>query len=373
MALTWLMRLTLILTLLVILMGAYTRLSDAGLGCPDWPGCYGHIKVPTQDHEIAHAQRIFPDHDIHPEKAWLEMIHRYIAASLGVLVLLIVVLCLNNTNAPKKLPFIILLLIIFQGALGMWTVTMKLMPIVVMAHLIGGFSVFSLLLLLYLRIRAQATQPAVDALQLPSSDNIDKITAKNASSTVSNTINISTDLRLGGAPYPASLAALATVCLMVLIGQIMLGGWTSANYAALACTTLPFCEGQWLENIALAEAFSPFQGQHPSFEFGVLDYPARMTIHIAHRFGALVTAVMLLLLAYRLIVHTQPLRSLGLLLIALVILQVSLGITNVVMQLPLGIAVSHNGGAALLLLTLVAINYFVWRNRLQRAVAHRGN
>lgn len=102
MRLTWLLRITIVFTLLVILMGAYTRLSDAGLGCPDWPGCYGHIKVPTHDHEISHAQTLFPDHDIHPEKAWLEMIHRYIAGALGILVLLILILCLKTSQAPKK-------------------------------------------------------------------------------------------------------------------------------------------------------------------------------------------------------------------------------------------------------------------------------
>lgn len=323
MQLTWVLRLTLVFTLLVILMGAYTRLSDAGLGCPDWPGCYGHIKVPTQDHELARAQNIFPDHDIHPEKAWLEMIHRYIAGGLGLLVLFILVLCLKTPEAPKKLPLIIVLLILFQAALGMWTVTMKLMPIVVMSHLIGGFSLISLLLLLYLRTRPRRI--------------------------------------FNSGTYVRNLAPLALVSLFVLIGQIMLGGWTSSNYAALACTSLPICEGNWMNNLAIAEAFSPFQGQHPSFEFGVLDYPARMTIHIAHRIGAIVTASLLLVLAYRLFVSSAGMRALSLLLVGLVILQVGLGISNVVMHLPLGIAVSHNGGAALLLLTLVAINYFLWR------------
>ncbi|QYJ78704.1 COX15/CtaA family protein [Shewanella acanthi] len=327
MQLTWIIRLTLVFTLMVILMGAYTRLSDAGLGCPDWPGCYGHIKVPTQDHEIAHAQTIFPDHDIHPEKAWLEMIHRYIAATLGGLVVLILYLSFRDAQAPKKLPLAIVLLILFQGALGMWTVTMKLMPIVVMSHLIGGFSLISLLLLLYLQSRPR------------------RVFAN----------------RIASTPDTKPLAKLALLSLFTLILQIMLGGWTSSNYAALACTSLPICEGNWVDNLAFAKAFSPFQGDHPSFEFGVLDYHSRMTIHIAHRLGAMVTAGLLLLLAFRLYVSNLGLRSLSLLLIGLVILQVSLGISNVVMHLPLGVAVSHNGGAALLLLTLVAINYFLWR------------
>lgn len=332
MQLTWLLRLTLVFTLVVILMGAYTRLSDAGLGCPDWPGCYGHIKVPTQEHELAHVELHFPEHDVEADKAWLEMIHRYIAGLLGILVVAILLMCLKRTDTPKKLPIAIVLLIIFQAALGMWTVTMKLMPVIVMLHLIGGFSLFALLLLLYLRTRP-------------------------------------TQYLLDGAQQANLLAPLALAGLCVLIGQIILGGWTSANYAALACTTLPICEGNWVDNLTLAEAFSPFQGQHPSFEFGVLDYHARMTIHIAHRIGAVITTGILLLLAYRLVRYGGQLRPLGALLILLVIVQVSLGISNVVMHLPLGIAVSHNGGAALLLLNMVAINYFL-RRKPKQGVNH---
>jgi heme a synthase len=319
-----LIKLTIVFSMLVILMGAYTRLSDAGLGCPDWPGCYGHLKVPSEAHELAHAQRHFPEAKVEPKKAWLEMIHRYVAGFLGLLVLFILILCLRCRDAPKKLPVFIALLILFQAALGMWTVTMKLMPVVVMSHLIGGFSLISLLLLLYLR-----TKP----------------------------------LRIPGGDFQARrLAPLALLCLGVLILQIMLGGWTSSNYAALACTALPICEGNWLDNLRLAAAFSPFQGEHLSFEYGVLDYQTRMTIHVAHRFWALVTAVCLIALAVRLLKsRTSMMRKSGLVLILLVFLQVGLGIGNVVLHLPLGIAVSHNAGAALLLLTLVFINYALLR------------
>ncbi|NMH65031.1 COX15/CtaA family protein [Shewanella salipaludis] len=322
MKLTWLLRLTLVFSLMVILMGAYTRLSDAGLGCPDWPGCYGHIKVPTQSHEIARAQNNFPHLEIEPAKAWLEMIHRYIAGALGLLVLSILVLCLRSRDTPKKLPLFIAVLIVFQAALGMWTVTMKLMPLIVMSHLLGGFTLISLLLLLYLR-----THP------LPR-------------------IRVSPGARI-----------LAAVGLAALIGQIVLGGWTSSNYAALACTALPVCEGDWLANLQWARAFSPFQGNHPSFEFGVLDYASRMTIHVSHRFGALLTGAILLSLGVTLLAGDQPawVRRSGALLICLLLLQIGLGVSNVVLHLPLGIAVSHNGGAALLLLTMVFINYALWR------------
>lgn len=319
-----LLKFTLVFTLAVILMGAYTRLSDAGLGCPDWPGCYGHLTVPNETHELAKAETHFPDLQVEPEKAWLEMIHRYIAGTLGLLVLVILYLSFKQKEAPKKLPLFISALIIFQAALGMWTVTMKLMPIVVMGHLIGGFSLFALLFLLYLR-----TKP----LRIP-----------------------------GGDQYARKLTTLASICLAILIIQIMLGGWTSSNYAALACTSLPICEGNWVDNLRFADAFSPFQGNHPSFEFGVLDYPTRMTIHVTHRIWGLVTAITLIWLAIKLLKsHSNTMRNSAYLLILLVIVQVGLGISNVVMHLPLGIAVSHNGGAALLLLTLVFINYALWR------------
>ncbi|WOT05420.1 COX15/CtaA family protein [Shewanella youngdeokensis] len=320
-----LLKVTLILTLCVIMMGAYTRLSDAGLGCPDWPGCYGMIKAPTTNHELSTAQNAFPQHTIETDKAWLEMIHRYIAGALGLMVLAILIMSLRKTGAPKKLPLFIAALIVFQAALGMWTVTMKLMPIVVMLHLMGGFALFALLLLLYLRNKP---------------------------------------LRIPGGDTPArKFSALALACIGVLLLQIMLGGWTSSNYAALACTSLPICEGNWVDNLNFSAAFSPFQGEHQTYEYGVLDYSARMTIHVAHRIGAIVTTIMLLLLAFKLVTkaHSSVLRNAAWLLTTLVVLQVALGISNVVLHLPLGIAVSHNAGAALLLLTLVFINYALLR------------
>ncbi|MGZ9896896.1 COX15/CtaA family protein [Shewanella gaetbuli] len=324
MQLSNILKITLVFTLMVILMGAYTRLSDAGLGCPDWPGCYGHLTVPNETHEIAKAEQYFPEFTVEQDKAWLEMIHRYIAGTLGLMVLGILIICLRQEEAPKKLPVFISALIIFQALLGMWTVTMKLMPIVVMSHLLGGFTLFCLLFLLYLR-----TKP----LRIP-----------------------------GGDIYARKLAPLAVLGLVVLVIQIMLGGWTSSNYAALACTSLPICEGNWVDNLRFADAFSPFQGEHPSFEFGVLDYPTRMTIHVTHRIWGIITAILLLWLAIKLLkAQSSTMRNSGLLLIALVIIQVGLGISNVVMHLPLSIAVSHNGGAAILLLCVVFINYALWR------------
>ncbi|MDO6678097.1 heme A synthase [Shewanella sp. 4_MG-2023] len=319
-----LLKFTLVFTFTVILMGAYTRLSDAGLGCPDWPGCYGHLVVPSAPDAIAKVETAFPNQTLEPDKAWLEMIHRYIAGTLGLLILTILIICLKRADAPKKLPILISALLLFQAALGMWTVTMKLMPIVVMGHLIGGFSLFALLLLLYLRTRP---------LRIP-----------------------------GGDTYARKLAPFAMFCLIVLAVQIILGGWTSSNYAALACTALPICEGNWVDNLQFADAFSPFQGTHPSFEYGVLEYPARMTIHVTHRIWGVITAACLVWLGFKLLkARSRTIRKSAWLLFALVIIQVGLGISNIVMHLPLGIAVSHNGGAALLLLTVIFINYALWR------------
>ncbi|NKF52144.1 heme A synthase [Shewanella sp. WXL01] len=327
-----LLKFTLVFTLAVILMGAYTRLSDAGLGCPDWPGCYGHLTVPSTAQDVASANQQFPERALEQDKAWLEMIHRYIAGLLGLMVLAILIISLRTQNAPKKLPMAIAALILFQAALGMWTVTMKLMPVIVMAHLIGGFSLFCLLFLLYLR-----HQP----LEAAHAD-------------IHANPNLTTNAR--------KLAPLALASLAILVIQIILGGWTSSNYAALACTSLPICEGNWMDNLSPIQAFSLWQGEHESYEFGVLDYAARMTIHVSHRIWAVVTAVTLGYLAFKLIsTGSTTLRKSAWVLLALLTLQLLLGVSNIVMHLPLGIAVSHNGGAALLLLSVVFINYSLWR------------
>jgi len=241
------------------------------------------------------------------------------------LVVYILFMSFRTQDAPKKLPSAIAILILFQAALGMWTVTMKLMPIVVMSHLIGGFTIISLLWILYLR-----TKP----LRIP-----------------------------GGDPTARKLAPLALISLAILVTQIILGGWTSSNYAALACTALPICEGDWVNNLNPLHAFNPLHKTEGSYEFGILDYSSRMTIHVAHRFGAIVTATILLWLAYKMLTlsRSPQLKRAAWTLISLVVIQVALGISNVVLHLPLGIAVSHNAGAALLLLTMVFINYALWR------------
>ncbi|SHI02918.1 COX15/CtaA family protein [Ferrimonas marina] len=315
---------TLVLAMVVILLGAFTRLTDAGLGCPDWPGCYGFLTVP-QAEQVATAEARFPERPVEAAKAWAEMIHRYVAGTLGLFILALAVMSVRTPNVPKVLPWILVGLVIFQGALGMWTVTLNLLPVVVMGHLIGGFTIFALLFWNWLSLGK--TQPSASpTLQL----------------------------------RPLALAAM-----VVLACQIMLGGWTSANYASLACTQLPVCEGSWWQQLSPAEAFQPLPPPAKSYEFGVLDYPARMTIHVSHRFGAAITTLVLLLLWVRLRQHNIWREShwLG----GLLLLQVGLGVANVVGSLPLAVAVAHNGVAALLLLSLVAVYH---RLSPQQGVAH---
>lgn len=318
-------KISIVLALCVIVMGVYTRLEDAGLGCPDWPGCYGSLTVPTKSSDILKAENIYPDRPLEAKKAWLEMIHRYIAGLLGLVIFWILIQSLRTENSPKRLPIVIAALVLMQAGLGMWTVTMKLMPVVVMGHLLGGFTLLSLLVLLYLRIKP---------------------------------------LIIHGRDHRSrELGPLAAFGLTVLIIQILLGGWTSANYAALSCTVLPFCEGDWTNNLQFLKAFTPFQGEHASFEFGVLDHASRMTIHVVHRIGAIVTACTLIYMVMKILKVSLSgvIRSSSKLLLFLLFIQILLGISNIVFHLPLGVAVLHNFVAALLLVTTVFINYAIWR------------
>ncbi|TRN24773.1 COX15/CtaA family protein [Vibrio furnissii] len=329
-----LVRFSLVLTLAVTALGAYTRLADAGLGCPDWPGCYGHYTVPLSPSALQKAEFLYPHLDVEPHKAWPEMIHRYFAGTLGLVVFSITYLCLRYRPVPMTLPLVIAAIVVFQALLGMWTVTLKLLPLVVMGHLIGGFSLLSGLWLLYWRL--QAATPRAPSFA------------------------------------PLNLRVLAMLSLGVVVGQIMLGGWTSSNYAALMCSRLPICEGNWPQYLDFRTAFTPVHLGHDSYEFGVLDYGARLTIHVAHRVGAMVTIAVLGLLAWRL-------RALGYLQPAKMVLgalsvQVLLGVGNVLLSLPLTIAVLHNLGAALLLIAVLKCNDLLWPQTLAvsqtRSVSH---
>lgn len=298
---------------IVVLLGAYTRLVDAGLGCPDWPGCYGFIDVPNTHEEIRQAEQAFPHAPVEAHKAWPEMIHRYFAGTLGLLILALAVIALKNRNRPEQpvaLPMFLLGLVIFQAVLGMWTVTMGLLPIIVVAHLLGGFTTLALLFYLVLK------------------------------------------LRFGNRPMRSNgLRKFALLTLMIVLIQIMLGGWTSANYAAIICTDFPTCQGALLPPLDFAGAFTLASEGVDNYLGGHLHNAARVTIHWLHRVGALITAVFVIILHIKLM--KAGFRKTGLWLMAVLLSQITLGISNVLLSLPLAVAVAHNGVAALLLLTLV--------------------
>lgn len=307
------------LALVVVLLGAYTRLTHAGLGCPDWPGCYGFIGVPKSDAQLAHAELNFPEHPVQAAKGWAEMVHRYFAGSLALVIAVLALQALRRhrrDGTPYRLALFILLVVLAQAAFGMWTVTLKLWPQVVTAHLLGGFMTLSLLFLLSLRLsRAVPTLPRL----------------------------------------PLSLRRLAALALLVVIGQIALGGWVSANYAAVACIDLPTCHGQWWPAADFSNGFHLTQHVGPNYLGGQLDSDARTAIHLSHRVGALMVLGVLLLLARKL--KRCGLTGLARMVLALLALQLALGISNVLLHLPLAVAVAHNAGGALLLLSMVLVNY----------------
>lgn len=313
----WLATIAIFLTMGVILLGAYTRLTDAGLGCPDWPGCYGFLKVPHQEHHIAAAEQAFPDRPLVHHKAWNEMVHRYFAGSLGLLIAAIFFSSMFSRQGSRAVPAVLLLLVVFQAALGMWTVTLNLLPLVVMGHLLGGYSLLSLLAVYWLKLHP--------------------------------------DYRVQE-PQLVSLKPFAVLAIIVLVSQIALGGWTAANYAALACIELPVCEQGWLERLNLSEAFDLHLG-HDDYEYGVMSAEARQTVHVFHRFGAMVTLIILAAFLLQLWRRAQAplMRKLILAAATLLLLQFSLGVMNVALHLPLLNAVAHNFVAANLLMLMVVI------------------
>lgn len=327
---------SILLCFCVVVFGAYVRLADAGLGCPDWPGCYGHLDVPRTEVEIAHAEARYPERPVEAPKAWKEMIHRYLASTLGLLIVALAMMSLlfRQAQLPRRLPWFLVGLVIFQGILGMWTVTWQLKPLVVTAHLIGGMTTLSLLVLLGLRVfrpRPVPDTPVAGVVAPP-------VTA------------------------PPGLQRWAAIGLVVVALQIFLGGWTSTNYAALACPDFPTCHGRWLPETDFPTAFTLWHGLGINYEFGILDNDARMTIHWVHRVGAVVVTAVIGLLGLLLLRVQAPLyRGLGGLVLGLLAVQVAIGIMTVKLQLPLLLAAAHNGGAALLLLSLVSLNYYAWK------------
>jgi cytochrome c oxidase assembly protein subunit 15 len=315
-----------VLTFLVIVAGAYVRLEDAGLGCPDWPGCYGQfLGVPDEAHEVAKAEQAFPGKTVDAGRAWKEMFHRYLAGTLGLLILAIAMIAWRwraGIGGPPWLAFTLVLLVVFQATLGMWTVTKLLQPAIVTLHLLGGMAIFALLLWLALREINPPPAPAARALR------------------------------------PWAAAGIA-----VLAAQIALGGWVSANYAALACADFPTCHGEWLPAMDFANAFHVLRELGVTAAGAPLSYEALTAIHWSHRFGALVTLGYIGILALWAL-RTPPLRILGAALLVLLLVQAGLGIANVLLRLPLALAAAHNAGAALLLAALVMLNFTVFRRAL---------
>jgi heme a synthase len=288
----------------VVLLGAYVRLSGAGLGCPDWPGCYGRLSPWHAGAEIAAAQAVDPLGPVSSGKAWKEMLHRYLAGGLGVLILGIAVLAWRRLPpGGRALPGLLLALLLFQALLGRWTVTLQLKPLVVAAHLLGGMATLAGLAWLWWRARPSVALPA-----------------------------------------PAWLAR--GLLLLVLL-QIALGGWVSGNGAALACPDLPTCQGAWWPPADFAAAF------HPLASANGLDLAALTAMHLMHRLVAGLVFVGVLLLAARLARFSKGIAAL---LLALVSVQLMLGMANVLLGLPLPLALAHDAGAAALLLCLVWVN-----------------
>ena len=315
------------LAIVVVSLGACTRLTHAGLGCPDWPGCYGMLDVPKTSAQIQQAESAFPDRPVEPEKAWNEMIHRYFAGALGLFILAIAFLSIKNRRegTPVFLPILILLVVIFQAALGMWTVTLMLMPIVVMGHLLGGFTTLCLLFLLYLRL---------NPYRVPGGD-----------------IRVRRYARFG------------LLGILILTIQIALGGWTSSNYAALVCVELPICQGNWIEELNFEESFDPIPPQRDSYEFGHFEHDERITIHVVHRIGAIITSLYLLWLTCSIFLRADTLffKKMAVAVQFFLVAQVGLGVSNIIFSLPLAVAVSHNIVAAGLMLMLIALFYSLAR------------
>ncbi len=312
----------LLLCFTVVVLGAYVRLTAAGLGCPDWPGCYGHITPPSHL-DMAENNRVFPGKPLDEGKAWREMIHRYAASTLGLICVALAVLAFTTRRQrliSLPLAWGLVAIIVFQGLLGMLTVTWQVTPLVVTGHLLFGLTTLSLLWWLWLSV--QPSRPRGD---------------RNRARLVWR---------------------LALIGLLALIVQMALGGWTSTNYADIACPDFPKCQNAWWPNADFRDAFVPWRGLGVNYEGGVLSIPARVAIHLTHRLGAIVAATMLTLAAISVLRHkaalTYVIPAAYAVLVALG-LQLTIGITMVLRGFPLWLATAHTAGAAVLLLSVLAL------------------
>ena len=300
----------------VVVLGAWVRLTDAGLGCPDWPGCYGHI--------YPNAGHVDPEIGLQFGKALHEMIHRYFAGTLVLVITILLVWAVRyrkDRDQPLIPPALLFVVVCLQGALGALTVTLLLKPLIVTAHLLGGLTTLGLLWWLSLHPERR---------QLPARE--------------------------------AGLRKYAVVGLAALIVQIALGGWTSSNYAAVACPDFPTCQHSWWPRMDFRDAFVLWRGLGLDYEGGVLANPARVAIHVTHRLGALVAGSILIglgvLVAAR--ADSRRLAAAGGLLVLAVLLQISLGVATVHWGVPLAVATLHNAGAAFLVISMVWLLRALW-------------
>lgn len=380
-----------IVAFIVIALGAFTRLADAGLGCPDWPTCYGHVLWPKTDAQISTANTAFIETPVEMSKTWPEQVHRLFASSLGLISLVLFGLAVKNNNDRRqnvlmtgvvvmlmtalvskialkmtwtygaeamhdiydivvgltvlglfaviaasgkqhgatssalKLSTFLVGFVILQGLFGMWTVTLKVWPQVVTLHLLGGFSVVSTIWILAQRLQGLHWQVPSETL-----------------------------------PQVKALKPFAITGLVIVFLQIALGGWTTSNYAAVACPDLPTCQSEWWPAMDFLRGFDIFQEVGPSYLGGQMENEARMAIHMTHRLGAIVTTAYLVFLFLKLLsVSVLQSTRMGIILMAVLLVQVALGLSNIIYHFPLIIAVLHNGVGAVLLLVLVTINHRV--------------
>ncbi len=321
----------------VIVLGAYTRLTNAGISCPDWPECYGHI-TPVGAADSPAAQARFPGRPLNVGRAWHEMIHRYAAGTLGLIIIVISALAIASRGRIVGVGYGLVLFatVIVQAVLGMWTVTWLLKPLIVTLHLIFGMTTLALLWWLWLTLQRGPTPGSGRA-------------------------KASGPLRLA---YGLSLLGLA-----VLAVQFFLGAWTSANYAAYACPDFPTCQGAWWPHADFRNAFVLWRGLWVDFQGGILPNAARVAIHLTHRLGALAVTLALGAVSVYVISRRALLEARGYAwaVLAALILQLAIGISMVLKSFPLGITTAHTAGAALLLMAVLALVHKLHAMRLAQA------